>query len=253
VITNVQLDHEKWLGQTVAEIAREKAGIIKPGAPVFTATIDWDVWNVLKETADRLQAPIHRAQITNDLPSSLQGPHQRANVALAVTVARSLPLPIQEGSLSKALNSVSWPGRFDIRGRYILDGAHNPAGALALRVSLETSFPGLKPTFIVGILADKDIAAMAREFVQVASRIYTVAVHSDRAADAEELARQFRSVAQGVPVQASPSLGEALKETENDDRTVVTGSLHFIGEAMERLGFGAGASNERGLNDWTKR
>src|SRR5205823_6168255 len=113
-----------------------------------------------------------------------------------------------------------------------------------LRETLESTFPGLRPSFIVGILADKDIAGMAREFIQIAGEIFTVPVHSDRAADAEFLAQQFRAVAPNIPVVACASLEAALQKSENADRVVITGSLQFIGEAMEHLGFEVGKPGE---------
>lgn len=187
------------------------------------------------------------------ISSPLLGLHQASNALLATVVASSLPIHVNREQIELGLKNVSWPGRFDIRGRYILDGAHNPAGALTLRQTLEQTFPGLKPTFIVGILADKDITAMAREFAQVASRILTVSVHSDRAADAHLIADRFRAVAPTLPTEPCALLTDAIQNSENDERIVITGSLHFIGEAMELLGFEVGQRGERALNDWSQR
>ena len=260
VITNIQFDHEKWLGHTLAEIAREKAGIIKPNVPVFTATESEEAFKAIEQVANENHAPIYRVLTPTSKrsvlnPMSLVGAHQLKNAALAVSVVEELQraLPLSPTVLSRALSTVQWPGRFDIRGRYILDGAHNPAGAQTLRETLEQTFPGLKPTFIVGILADKDITAMAREFTHVASRILTVSVHSDRAADAQLIADRFRAVAPTLPIEACASLTEAIQKSENDERVVITGSLHFIGEAMELLGFEVGQRGERALNDWSQR
>ena len=91
---------------------------------------------------------------------------------------------------------------------------------------------------------------MAQEFSKVAGRIYTVSVHSDRAAEAK-LLRRIRKAAPDLAVESCQSLDAALKKSENDERIVITGSLHFIGEAMEKLGFQAGKTNERELNDWS--
>jgi dihydrofolate synthase / folylpolyglutamate synthase len=257
VITNIQYDHEKWLGHTLAEIAREKAGIVKPNIPVFTAAGEPNALAVIEKIAAQNHATLYRGYRDNiiDMAISLIGAHQQANAGLAVGVVEGLAqiLPVQPELLVKALETVNWPGRFDIRGRYILDGAHNPAGAQALRQTLERTFPGLRPTFIVGILADKDIAAMAGEFAQVASRVLTVSVHSDRAADADLIAQQFRTVAPNLPIEACSSLDAALQKSENDDRVVITGSLHFIGEAMEHLAFEVGKAGERALNDWSQK
>jgi dihydrofolate synthase / folylpolyglutamate synthase len=256
VITNVQLDHEKWLGHTVAEIAREKAGIIKPGVPVITGVESEEAMSVIQSTADSVGSPCHQVRYSVPfLAPALPGKHQLKNAMVAAATACSLKqFKIgNEQDFQKIFQSVQWPGRFDIRGRYILDGAHNPAGARALRETLEQTFPGIKPTFVVGILIDKDIAGMAREFVQLASRIYTVSIQSDRAAEAETLAQQFRAIAPSLPVEATPNLATALEKSEGDDRVVITGSLHFIGEAMQFLGFETGPENERALNDWTRK
>jgi dihydrofolate synthase / folylpolyglutamate synthase len=258
VITNVQFDHEKWLGHTLAEIAREKAGIIKPGVPVFTAVEDVNAWIVIANAA--MEQNSHVTRLDNLLmslrpPISLPGEHQRKNSALAAEVVHGLEFafPVSGKALFEGLQNVRWPGRFDIQGRYILDGAHNPAGARALRETLEQIFPGLKPTFIVGILADKDIAGMAGEFVQVASRIYTVSIQSDRAADAETLAQRFREIAPQLPIEAAANLGSALRKSEDAERVVITGSLHFLGEAMQHLGIETGPENERALNNWSRK
>jgi dihydrofolate synthase / folylpolyglutamate synthase len=259
VITNIQYDHEKWLGHTLAEIAREKAGIIKPGVPVITGA----GWNseegkIIWEVAEERGAIVHSASYS--LPPvfkpELLGEHQRRNgivaIAAACSTKNNFRIP-DEPSLQIALDDVKWPGRFDIRGRYILDGAHNPAGAQTLRETLEQIFPGTQPTFIVGILADKNIVAMARELTQVASRVLTVSVQSDRGTAAQLLADQFRAAAPNLPIEACPSLAAALEKSENDDRVVITGSLHFIGEAMEHLGFEVGKAGERALNDWSQK
>ena len=253
VITNIQLDHEKWLGHTLPEIAREKAGIIKPGIPVFTTVEDTEVWKTISQIAETRRAPVFQIP-AKPLPITLPlpGVHQQRNARLAFQVATWLSeqIPVNGRAIEDGFKNVRWPGRFDLFGRYILDGAHNPSGAVALRTTLLQNFPGLRPTFIVGILADKDIAGMACEFVQVASRIFTIAPQSDRAADAELLAQKFREVAPKLPIESAPNLTTALQKTENDERVVITGSLHFLGEAMQHLGLQTGPENERALNDW---
>jgi dihydrofolate synthase/folylpolyglutamate synthase len=260
VITSIDFDHEKWLGHTLAEIAREKAGIIKARVPVITAVEDEQAFEVIMAVAREKSAPL---VLTSSAPSkkiilgatNLLGHHQEKNAALAIGVIEILEdtMPVEITKVMPALGSVQWPGRFDIRGRFILDGAHNPAGAKSLRETFVTIFPGIRPAFIVGILADKDVTKMAGEFTAIASRIFTVAVHSERAADAHLLADTFRAVGESIPVEACASLAEALAKTENEDRVVITGSLHFIGEAMEHLGFEVGKAGERSLNDWSQK
>jgi dihydrofolate synthase/folylpolyglutamate synthase len=256
VITNIALDHEKWLGNTVAEIAREKAGIIKAGVPVIAGVENEEASRVIQEVADAIGAEVIRASpATDDFALSLNGQHQRKNAAVALAVAKRLrdALPVNDQTMEAALRGVQWAGRFDVRGKFILDGAHNPDGARALRLALEQKFPGAQFVFIVGILADKDIGAMAREIAGVASRILTVAVHSERAADAALLAEVFRAANPLASVEACISIGDALAKSQDEPRVVITGSLHFIGEAMQLLGLETGQGNERGLNDWTRK
>lgn len=253
VITNIQFDHEKWLGHSLREIAREKAGIIKSGVPVITGVEDESAWQEIQATAERLQAPCRRVTEWAGVETSLPGPHQSKNAAGALATVEVLRSNLPAGTDAEAresLQRVCWAGRFDVRGRYILDGAHNPAGAATLRATLAQEFPGERLPFIVGILADKDISKMAREFASAASHIYTVAVQSDRAADATFLAEQFRAAA-NTPVEACRSFDEALAKTESAPHVVITGSLHFIGDTMHRLGLATSRNDERGLNDWT--
>lgn len=244
VITNIQRDHEKWLGHTLSQIAREKAGIIKPNVPVFTAVDSPKAFEVIRRIAKENDAQLHRVTEGSQGNVPLLGPHQRLNAALARMVALKI------SDISSPMPNVFWPGRFDLQGRYILDGAHNPDGAATLRKALEEVFPGQTFPIIVGILADKDIGGIARELIPVACKILTVPVQSARAAAPETIAQEFRDVAPNLEIRSCVSLESALKKTENDDRVVITGSLHFIGEAMEFLGLHAGHANERSLNDW---
>src|SRR4051812_48549110 len=108
VITSIDLDHEKWLGHTITEIAREKAGIIKPGVPVFTLADTEEAWSVIRETAQRNNAPIHHLERKYMWPSSLIGPHQLDNSGLAVMVAKTIPPPIDDATIGAALQNVTW-------------------------------------------------------------------------------------------------------------------------------------------------
>lgn len=244
VITNIQRDHEKWLGHTLSQIAREKAGIIKPNVPVFTAVESPRAFEVIRRIAKENNAQLHRITEGSQGNVPLLGPHQRLNAALARLVALKI------SDITGPMPNVFWPGRFDLQGRYVLDGAHNPDGAATLRKALEEVFPGQKFPIIVGVLADKDIGGIARELIPVAGKILTIPVQSARAATPEAIAQEFRDAAPNLEIRSCISLESALKKTENDERVVITGSLHFIGEAMEHLGLHAGRPNERSLNDW---
>jgi dihydrofolate synthase / folylpolyglutamate synthase len=266
VITNIQFDHEKWLGHTLPEIAREKAGIIKPGLPILTATDAPEALAVICETAARRQAPltvVSWPEVTTppldhlDLP--LLGDHQRLNAALALATARALrrELPLREAALADGLANVRWAGRFQIEhpapGRtLIMDGAHNPAGAEALRAGLQKYFPGRRPVLILGVMKDKDWTSMCRLLAPLAERILLAPVASERTAAPGDLLPVCRSAHPGVEVSVCSGLAEALDRAREAPFLVLTGSLHFLGEAMEALHLSALPSHgERALNEWT--
>jgi dihydrofolate synthase / folylpolyglutamate synthase len=165
VITNIQLDHQQWLGDTLAQIAAEKAGIIKPGVPVLTATDEPEALAVIEHTARKQNAPLvkinfregRRAAVPNHNQSgsptrqpslvenlSLLGEHQRLNAALALATVELLQkqIPVREEKIRAGLTNIDWPGRLQLVTRaagqkLLLDGAHNPAGAKVLREALE--------------------------------------------------------------------------------------------------------------------
>lgn len=170
VITNIQFDHQRWLGESLAAIAAEKAGIIKPGVPCITATDESEALAVLQATARQHRSPLtlvtpaHTQQPPLDtvrLP--LLGGHQRLNAAVALATVKTLQaqLPVNARALREGLSTVRWPGRMQLLERaagqcVLLDGAHNSSGAASLRAALAEYYPGTRPTFILGILRDKD-------------------------------------------------------------------------------------------------
>lgn len=264
VITNIQLDHEKWLGSSLPEIAAEKAGIIKPGVPVITATDEPEALKVIMEAAGRNRSTMSRVTWDdvnqpplNAVQLPMLGDHQRKNAALAVATVDSLNsrIPVSSESLRAGLEGVRWPGRMQrfvtSDGRSILlDGAHNPAGAESLRRAMESHFPGQTLTLILGILRDKDYASMCRILAPLAKRILLSPVHSERSASSAELQRVCAEIAPDREAIACDSLSEALERSERDAFVVIAGSLHFVGEAMELLQILPSSAEERGLNEW---
>jgi dihydrofolate synthase / folylpolyglutamate synthase len=265
VITNVQLDHQRWLGATLPEIAREKAGIIKPGVPVITAEQKPEVLQVLSRIASEQGAPLVRVtpEDTRRSPLNLMklpltGDHQLLNAALACATVQQLQpaLPVAVEDLRIGLQHVKWPGRMQVFHRgigrtIILDGAHNPAGAEALMSALAKNFPGTLPTFIFAVMQDKDWGEMCRIIMPGAGRICLTQVQSDRAESPAALRDFCQQINPYAEALVCGSLGEALTRTEHDSLVVITGSLQFVGEAIEQLGLSpAPASNERGLNDY---
>jgi dihydrofolate synthase/folylpolyglutamate synthase len=264
VITNIQFDHQRWLGSSLAEIAREKAGIIKRHTPVITATEDAEALEVIQTEAAHGQAPVTvvtsrdllAAPLTN-LTVPLLGDHQRLNAAVALaTVKVCQPiLPVDDHALRTGVQTVQWHGRLQTLERgdqlYLLDGAHNPAGIATLMAALEKYFPGRRLSLIFGVLRDKDWPAMCQLLVPGFSRIYLVPVESERSAFPEEIKSVIAQRDPRVGVQVCVSLREALAYAARDRMIVIAGSLYLIGEALELLAPEDSGPSEPQLNEWT--
>jgi dihydrofolate synthase/folylpolyglutamate synthase len=264
VITNIQFDHQRWLGHTRAQIAAEKGGIIKPRVPVLTATDDPEALEVLRDLAVAQEAPLtvvdagHPAYArASEMKLALSGAHQLLNAALAIATVDRLSShhSVTPEQLRAGLEQVQWPGRLQLvhlpdRRRLLLDGAHNPAGAKSLVEAMERLFPGETPTLILGILEDKEWPQMGRILAPLARRIYCVPVRSERTASPNDLAAACREANPGAEVRVCATAEAALAECGQDEFTLVTGSLYLVGEAMELLGLLAGnAGNEAHLNE----
>lgn len=264
VITNVQYDHQQWLGHTIACIAAEKAGIIKPGVPVVTGAEDPDALAVIRQAARHYGCPL--VEVTpadgqqpplDTLSLPLRGDHQRLNAAMALAVVRQLEsrFSLPEVARRTGLESVCLAGRFqlltDREGRLtLLDGAHNPAGAQALRAAVESEhLSGLRPSLILGVLQEKDWPAMAGELVPLAGRVLLVPVASVRSAEPADLLPVCAPLNPGTAVTLCGSLAEALDSTGNDPFRIITGSLYLVGEALELLKAGGDLAGERSLNE----
>lgn len=265
VITSIGLDHQKWLGDTIEQIAAEKAGIMKPGVPCLSARQTPEVGRVLRQAAAQQGSPF-RELTSKDLDSDLwaevsiplPGQHQRENAALAVAVVDQLSplLPVSPNRLRQGLTTTEWPGRFQCLQRatttFILDGAHNPDGAKVLRQALEDRFPGQQLTFVVGVLSDKSWQPLLSTLLPSTSRLILVPVESERTANPAELEAFCRTQAPTLPVSCAASLKQALGLPDLGDRVVVAGSLYLVGQALELLQpHSAPAQSERGLNDWS--
>ena len=264
VITNIAFDHTQWLGDTLEKIAAEKAGIIKPGVPVVTATDAPEALNVIKRIAREKNAPLTiitandvASRLARTFTPSLLGDHQKLNAALALATVEVLhgQIPVRAENIRAGLAAVNWPGRLQLirkaNGQIILlDGAHNADGANVLRAALEKHFSTPRPVFIFGALADKNWLAICRTLAPLAAKIFTVPVASGRTADARELAAAFHSANPAAEVAATESLVAALNASKNEPFIVITGSLYLIGEALEQLGLSPANINERSLNEW---
>jgi dihydrofolate synthase/folylpolyglutamate synthase len=278
VITNIAFDHQQWLGETLAKIAAEKAGIIKPGIPVVTATDEKSALAVIEKIAREKNAPLTTVAADGNPPLNkfaalyrnaatlpLLGEHQKINAALALATVEVLQkqIPVTAEKIREGLQNVNWPGRLQLiekpdGQKFLLDGAHNVAGVEALRAALPAGVP---LTFIVGFLGDKDWRPMCEILAPLAGKIFCVPVSSARTADARELAKTFRAANPAAEVLVCDSLNEALKKSgsrgrsphQAQDLIVITGSLYLVGEALDLLELSPADAGERGLNDWSAR
>jgi dihydrofolate synthase/folylpolyglutamate synthase len=266
VITNIGIDHSEWLGDTIKKIAAEKAGIIKPNVPIVTAAKSNEGLEIIEAVARGKNAPftvVNESQILvsplNAIKLPLHGYHQQLNAALAIATARVLvaKIPVTDTALRDGLAAVSWPGRMQrvqlTSGQTILlDGAHNAAGAEALRAALQAEFSDHRPTLIFGVFRDKDSRSMCQALAPLANRIVLTPIHSERTEDPAKLVPVFREANPRVSIEVCSSLSEALKKTADDSFVVIAGSLYLIGEAMELLHLGATPSaDEKSLNEWS--
>jgi dihydrofolate synthase/folylpolyglutamate synthase len=261
VITNIAFDHQQWLGDTLAKIAAEKAGIIKPGVPVVTATDEPEALAVIEKTARDKNAPlkqIQKSEVESQKSEPLLGEHQKINAALALATVEILrkQIPVSDENVRAGLADVNWPGRLQLiqksnGQKILLDGAHNVAGAKVLREALEKNFSAVKRTLILGVLQDKDWRHICEILAPLAARIFTVPVSSERTADAKALAAACRASNPSSEIIACPHLAEALDKSASDTFVITTGSLYLVGEALEMLGHSPAAGSERGLNEWS--
>jgi dihydrofolate synthase/folylpolyglutamate synthase len=241
VITRIGHDHREFLGETLADIAFEKAGIIKAGIPVVSSAQAPEALKVLTETAARKGAALflHGGEFSlhgvegnmegvsftyegqqrfENLHVPLCGLHQAENAAVAVKIAELLmeTCPVNEQSIREGLAGVSWPGRLELirregrRHDLLIDGAHNPDAAQVLAGALERYFvPAYgKVILILGIMADKDIEGIMKPLLKVAREVILTAPDYTRAASPDQLAAVAR--ASGAEAVTAPSLKEAM-------------------------------------------
>lgn len=222
VITNVEHDHHEYLGNTLTKIAREKAGIIKDGVPVITASKQPAALAVIKKTARQRKAPLivvrFNSQKAKVYKTSLAGSFQKENQALAVAalaVLRNKGWRIPEKAVRTGFKKVRWPGRLEIVKRQplmIFDVAHNPAAATALRESLKSLWPDRRWIFILGILRRKDAAGIIEALAPIAAKFYFVPLDGP-AYSTDELLKLAEPY--GRPAEKCLSVTEAFKKSRS--------------------------------------
>jgi dihydrofolate synthase/folylpolyglutamate synthase len=253
-VTKIELDHMKYLGDTLAAIAGEKAGIAKPGAPFVIGETRPEIVAVLQaraaesvralDAAAPLQAHVVPPDDTWTGEIGLSGPHQRRNAAVAVATLRQLPSPWRpdEGAIARGVARAFIPGRLDRRGKWLFDVAHNPDGMRSLGAALAAVPPPGPLHALVSILGDKDWPEMLVTLDgAVAKGVLTLApTAAGRGWNLEWLARWLRDPAR-PPARAQwalvPDFNEAIRAAQQDAGTVlVTGSFHTVGDVMSALG-----------------
>jgi dihydrofolate synthase / folylpolyglutamate synthase len=297
VIADISLDHQKFLGNAVGEIAREKVGIIRPGGVVVTLPQLPEANDVIGNTILELgaqgvsavqyvppvspgstqysvlgtqrtssffseragKAGMDATQYRQEYPlqvmgteilveTPLMGRHQLRNVALAVAAAEELSKQgiagITPQSIERGIRETRWPGRFQVlRARLgwpetVLDVAHNPAGAWALRSALSERYDDRPLIFVFGAMRDKAISEMTEILFPVAERVIATRPDNPRAASPEEI--QQAGSRTGAEIEAEAEVGAALERARSvagpESVMVVTGSIYLVGEAMRVLG-----------------
>jgi dihydrofolate synthase / folylpolyglutamate synthase len=297
IITDVSLDHQKYLGETVAEIAREKAGIIRRDGVVVTlpqlaeannvighAILDagaravnavpyvppvspgsTDFWEAANkdlttvdaergaEFAEKGAGPKQRypLQVMGEqiiVESPLIGRHQLRNVALAITAAVELReqgfAQVTPRSIERGIRETHWPGRFQVIAaegdspEYVLDVAHNPAGAWALRSTLSAAYDDRSITLVFGVLRDKAMSEIAEILFPIAERVIVTHANNPRSASTREIRQAAARVA--TEISEVESIALALAEAKGcagpGGLVVITGSIYLVGEAMRTLG-----------------
>lgn len=236
VITPIALDHQEWLGDSLEKIASEKAGIIKAQTPVVSAPQLSDAEKVIRARAAECEARLQFVTEAYDKsPIALRGEHQKLNAAIAIAALRAAKIGIDETVIARGLATVEWPGRFQCWDkRTVIDGAHNPAAARALVETWREIFGDERATIILAILSDKDLRKICEALAPIADFIFLPKIRSERAADAIELSKILVDL--GCKSEICASFADAFdKARKRSSPILITGSLHFAGEALAHL------------------
>lgn len=262
-ITAIGMDHMNFLGNTLAEIAGEKAGIIKPGVPVVCHPAESEVAAVFAARASEMQAPLRqldRAMLVDaqsdaygsvasyqlggkwsDVRIPLPGAHQLTNAMTVLAMVEELCAQgwnIPDAAVYAGVAGTRWPARLEWCGRVLIDGAHNPQGIAALRDYVQTYLPKEKRVLLTGVLEDKLQPEMLGMLASLGQQIVTVTPDNPRAMQAAELAQRLNAV--GGCAQAADSLESGLaKARELAGETgiiIAAGSLYFAGGLRTVLG-----------------
>ena len=264
-ITSIGLDHQQYLGGTIAAIAFEKAGIITRDMDVVTGALPDEARRVVATVAAERQARLVEAgdgarvivhgdddgRVIIETPDdrygplslALQGEHQVGNALVSVRLleaARRRGVLVSKAAIERGLADVQWPGRLELirldgGGRLLLDAAHNGDGARALAAHLHRRHPE-RPTLVIGVMRDKDVDAIVGALLPVVSSVVATAAATARALPASELAARIKAVWPDVDVRAEPDPETAVEQALSSGGSVcVAGSIFVVGAVRDRF------------------
>jgi dihydrofolate synthase/folylpolyglutamate synthase len=265
-ITSIDFDHEQYLGNTLAAIAGEKAGVIRRAIPVVVGPLPAEAHDVIvsacasagavfieadsgvrvESTSERGRTSVRIQSPIRDygwVPLGLRGEHQVPNALVAVRLLEQLEqlAPIAAGAIIAGLRDVRWPGRLQMleasAGRLVLlDAAHNPAGAWALAAYLRREFPEPLP-IVFGAMRDKDVALMLKALLPVASTMVMTQPSIARALPAEDLAALAAKLSPGARIEVRAQPREALERAwHHCPVACAAGSIFLVGDLLRELG-----------------
>jgi dihydrofolate synthase/folylpolyglutamate synthase len=263
IITNVSMEHRDYLGNTLARITREKAGIIKQATPVVTAITQKQAKSVIQRIAGEKSAPLYmlgknfkvRRQRSggfsyygiqntwHNMHSALLGNYQVENAALAIAACELLnkdKTAISQKSIRNGLKKTRWPGRLEIVSKHpliILDGAHNLIAARKLAKFLVDNFARRPITLVVGILDDKPYKAMLKSLLPVCSRVIITRAKTERALDTQRLFETAKKMLSDVTIvsDVAQAFKQAVVATGFNEVVCIAGSLYVVGEAKAAI------------------
>lgn len=266
VFTSISCDHLGVIGNTLEEIAENKAGIMKPGCIVISAPQLPQVMKILADSAKDCGCPFHPADKSlayileenyegqtflykNYVPfhCSLAGKHQLDNAITTLEILgalQTLGYPVSSDSINKGFQKTIWPGRFTCLCHtplFFIDGAHNEAAAICLRETLESYFPGRRLIYIMGVFKDKEYEKIAAVMAPLAKSIHTLTLPDrKRSLPAEMLAEVMQKYCPpDISIQSEPdektAVENALSEAKEDDIILAFGSLSYLGEIIKTV------------------
>ncbi|AGC67686.1 folylpolyglutamate synthase FolC [Thermoclostridium stercorarium subsp. stercorarium DSM 8532] len=262
VITKISLDHTEILGNTVAEIAYEKAGIIKQNGRVVTYPQEKAALDVIESVCRQRNAELYcadpgefeKAELSpgllhlvhpryGNIETSIVGVHQVYNASVAlktVEVLRQAGFKIEDGDVVKGFKTASWPGRFELLARnpdFYIDGGHNPDGVRSFVETYKKIYPDRKATIIFGVMKDKDYDAMLRELSAISKRFIAVTPDSPRALDAGSLVKVMSKYCKNVEFSDTieAAVEKALSDATGEDVIAALGSLYYIGQVRGKF------------------